>query len=101
MTMTGKEKRYLSLCYDLLLLTMVTFSFQVSRFDDDVDDHLADIEMKYAAGNCEIHHDKECFHHRPTDNHFELMHARKIFWAVKIVSSFQFEEFQCIYNYLA
>jgi len=97
--MTGKEKKYISFCYDLLLL--ITFLFQASRFDDDVDDHLVDIETKYAVGTCEIHSDKECFHHRPTDNHFELTRARKIFWAAKIVSSFQFEEFQCIYNYLA
>ncbi|KAF8803398.1 hypothetical protein BYT27DRAFT_7226042 [Phlegmacium glaucopus] len=54
---------------------------KATRFDDD---HLTEIETKYAAGNCDIHPDKECFHHRPTDNHFELTRARKIFWAAKI-----------------
>ncbi|KAF8810535.1 hypothetical protein BYT27DRAFT_7091597 [Phlegmacium glaucopus] len=57
---------------------------QATQFDDDLDDHLTEIETKYAAGNCDIHPDKECFHHRPTDNHFELTRARKIFWAAKI-----------------
>jgi len=79
--MIGKEKRYLDFFRTVALLIL----FQASRFDDDVDDYLTEIETKYAAGNCDTHPDKECFHHRPTDNHFELTRAQKIFWAAKIV----------------
>jgi hypothetical protein len=68
--------------------------FQATRFDEDLDEHISAIELKYPTGTCATHPDQECFHHRPTDNHFELMHAQKIFWAAKIVSSFPFKESQ-------
>ncbi|KAF8187424.1 hypothetical protein BJ912DRAFT_1059774 [Pholiota molesta] len=58
-----------------------------AAFDEDVSEHISALEEKYAAGNCQTHPNVECFHHRPTDHHFELTRARKIFWAVKIRDS--------------
>jgi hypothetical protein len=56
------------------------------KFDDELEEIIAKIIDKYPAGLCANHPDITCFHHRPSDLHFELNHPCCLVWAAAIVS---------------
>ena len=56
------------------------------KFDDEVEEIAASLAKKYPPGLCHIHPDLPCFHHRPSDLHFDLNRPRRLVWAAAIVS---------------
>jgi hypothetical protein len=57
------------------------------KFDDELENWVSEIDQKYPAGLCVDHPDQQCFHHRPTDNHFILDRPKKLVWGAAIVSA--------------
>ncbi|KAJ7124081.1 hypothetical protein C8R43DRAFT_1031254 [Mycena crocata] len=53
-------------------------------FDDGLQELMDQISDKYPAGTCSVHPEIECFHHRPTNLHYELTRTKKIVWAAAI-----------------
>jgi hypothetical protein len=78
---TGKfDKNY---CYHRRIFLLKCLQ---PKFDDELESRVAEIDEKYPVGICADHADKQCFHHRPTDNHFIFDRPKKLVWAAAIVS---------------
>ena len=66
----------------------VTHVCLLKGFDNDLNELTGQIDMKYPVGICKSHPKMQCFHHRPTNLHFELTRVRKLVWASSIVCSY-------------
>lgn len=59
------------------------------KFDNELEEVAARILEKYPPGRCSSHLDVSCFHHRPSDFHFDIGERHRLLvWAAAIVSSF-------------
>jgi hypothetical protein len=56
------------------------------KFDDELEEIVAQITKKYPVGHCNVHPEISCFYHRPAELHFELNRPRCLVWAAAIVS---------------
>lgn len=56
-------------------------------FDDKVASTVGEIMRLYTVGLCARHPDMRCFHHKPSDLHFELTRPRINVWAAAYVSA--------------
>ncbi|KAJ7577321.1 hypothetical protein C8J56DRAFT_1060984 [Mycena floridula] len=54
-------------------------------YDQAIQAIVARLQDLYKPGTCSLHHDMICFHHKASNQHFDLaMRARSVQWATKI-----------------
>ena len=70
----------------LILLSDNSLQAHKLKFDDELEDLVNEIDVKYPAGLCEMHSNAQCFHYHPAHQHFILDCPKKLVWAAHIVS---------------
>jgi hypothetical protein len=68
----------------LLSLLSSLLIFLQARIDDNLNRIAADLMEKYPPGTCPTHPSIVCFHHRPSNQHFEIDRQRSLVWAAAI-----------------
>ena len=70
----------------LILLSNNSLQAHKLKFDDELEDLVNEIDVKYPVGLFEMHSNVQCFNYRPADQHFILDRLKKLVWATHIVS---------------
>ena len=79
---TGQQKRYI---FHIISVGSI-LNFLKVKLDDTIEEIVTKLSNKYPPGLCELHSDLPCFHHHPSNLHFNLDCSQLLVWAQAIKS---------------